>query len=206
MEEKYQSDIPEGTEAPKLDEMPDSDGEKVDYASIIFEWLELFAISFAAVILIITLVARHSPVQGSSMINTLHDGDMLIVSDLFYEPKQNDIIVFQSERTGYDEPYVKRIIATGGQTLDIDFENWVVTVDGKELDEYYVNRIAGQYMNGSYMDFPVTVPEGYLFVMGDNRNGSSDSRVQKVGFVDERFVIGRVVYRLFPFEVMGTVD
>jgi len=177
-----------------------------DLASSLYEWLELFIVSFTAVMLIVLLIARHSPVVGSSMINTLHDGDLLIVSDLFYEPKRDDIIVFHSQNTGYDEPYVKRIIATEGQTVDIDFENWIVTVDGEVLDESYVYRPEGEAMRGSYMSFPVTVPEGHLFVMGDNRNGSSDSRSPHIGFVDERHVIGRVIFRLLPFDVIGTVD
>jgi len=181
--------------------------KKNDFAANLYEWLELFVIAFTAVMLTITLFMRHSPVQGSSMIDTLHNGDMLIVvSDLFYKPKQNDIIVFHSQATGYAEPYVKRVIAVGGQTVDIDFETWTVTVDGVELDEDYVHYIEDEPMHGSFMDFPVTVPEGYMFVMGDNRNGSTDSRSGRIGFVDERFVIGHVIFRLFPFEVMGTVD
>lgn len=169
------------------------------------EWMHEFVLAFIVVMLLITLVGRHSPVSGSSMYPTLHDHDLLIISDLFYTPKNGDIIVFQSERTGYDEPYVKRIIATGGQTIDIDFETWTVTVDGEALDEDYINYIEGAYMNGSYMQFPVTVPEGQLFVMGDNRNGSTDSRSYHVGFVDERFIIGHVLVRLWPFDVIGTV-
>ena len=177
-----------------------------DFAASLYEWLELFAVSFAIVMMIVLLIARHSPVVGSSMINTLHDGDMLIVSDLFYEPKNNDIIVFHSQNTGYDEPYVKRIIATEGQTVDIDFPTWTVTVDGVELDEPYVNYLAGVYMREDDVEFPLTVPEGHIFVMGDNRNFSNDSRGSRIGCVDTRFVFGRVLFRITPISQFGKVN
>nr|MBQ4320430.1 signal peptidase I [Clostridia bacterium] len=106
------ADTAEGEKAVGKKAGKKKENQPQDMASNLFEWLELFVFSFTIVIMLITFVARHSPVMGSSMINTLHEGDMLIVSDLFYEPKQNDILVFHSQGTGYDEPYVKRVIAT----------------------------------------------------------------------------------------------
>lgn len=175
-----------------------------DFLMSVFEWLELFVFSFALVLLIFTFVARHSPVLGSSMANTLHENDLLIVSDVLYTPKQGDIVVFQSIDTGFDEPYVKRVIATAGQVVDIDFETWSVTVDGVKLEEDYVNYEGGT-MLGSNLEFPYTVPEGKIFVMGDNRNHSKDSRDSRIGAVDTRYILGRVVFRLFPFDKLGTV-
>jgi len=170
-----------------------------------FELLELFVVSFAVVLLVITFIARHSPVKGSSMENTLHENDILIISSLFYTPKQGDIVVFQTARTGYDEPYVKRVIATAGQTLDINFGTWEVTVNGKVLDEFYVKK-EDYPMVGSTFTFPMVIPEGTVFCMGDNRNHSQDSRNSIVGPVETRFILGRVVYRIFPFDVFGTVE
>jgi len=113
--------------------------------------------------------------------------------------------VFQTARTGYDEPYVKRIIALPGETLDINFETWEVTVDGKVLDEYYVRKEAGN-MLWSNFSFPMVIPEGTVFCMGDNRNHSQDSRNSIVGPVETRFILGRVVYRIFPLDKFGTVE
>ncbi|MFA6947977.1 MAG: signal peptidase I [Eubacteriales bacterium] len=171
-----------------------------------FEWIEMFVFCFAAVLLIMTFIARHSPVVGSSMYPTLTNGDILIVSDIGYTPEYGDIIVLQTPKLGYKEPLVKRVIATGGQTLDIDFDSWTVTVDGTELDQSYVNYEEGTSMLRSGYSFPMTIPDGYIFVMGDNRNHSMDSRDSaNVGIIDERFVLGKVIFRVFPFDKIGTV-
>ncbi len=171
----------------------------------IFEWIELFAISVAVVMVLLVCIGRHSPVIGSSMNETLQEDDLLIVSDLFYEPQQGDIIVFASKETTYEKPYVKRIIATEGQTVEYDPSTNAVTVDGKLLNEPYATYKGIQrtfYSNT--ITYPYVVPKGHVFVMGDNRWNSNDSRT--IGAVDERTIIGRVICRLFPFDQIGTVN
>ena len=171
----------------------------------LFEWLEIFVFAFSCVLIVMTFIARPSPVKGDSMLNTLHDSELVIVSDLFYTPAIGDIVVFHSKDTGYDTPYVKRIIALGGQTLDINFDTWEVTVDGVVLDEFYV-RTETRAMLESSFQFPMVIPEGKVFAMGDNRNHSQDSRSAKIGPVDERYLLGRVIFRIFPFDRIGHVN
>ena len=174
-------------------------------AADIYDWVEIFVATLTAIILIFTFIGRIAYVDGPSMNQTLHDKDTLIVSKLFYTPKQNDIVVFQSPDSGIVGGVVKRVIATAGQTVDIDFENWVVTVDGVALDEPYVNFEEGFSMNQYDVEFPITVPEGKIFVMGDNRNHSNDSRGSQIGCVDTRFVFGHVLFRLTPLNKIGTI-
>ncbi len=165
----------------------------------IFDWIELFMIYFCIGVLLILCVFRHSPVIGGSMENTLHEGDLLIVSELPYTPKCGDVIVCQSESYGLEKPLVKRVIAVAGQEVSIDYETWTVTVDGQKLDESYVKFEEGKLMRPSdYLEGTFTVPEGSLFVMGDNRNNSADSRNSSVGFIDERYVLGKVKLKLYP--------
>lgn len=180
--------------------------EKNDGAKEFFEWIELFGYAVAVVIVLFTFLCRIAVVNGPSMEQTLYDKDVLLVSNLFYEPKQGDIIVFQSNTILDNEAIVKRVIATEGQTVDIDFETWTVTVDGVPLEEEYVNYMQNVYMYGSSYTFPLTVEEGKIFVMGDNRNRSTDSRDSRIGQVDTRFVLGRVLVRILPLQKIGTVD
>ncbi|MBQ4054951.1 MAG: signal peptidase I [Clostridia bacterium] len=171
----------------------------------IFEWIELFAVSVAVVMIVLVCFGRHSPVIGASMNETLQEDDLLIISDLFYKPAQGDIIVFASKETTYEKPYVKRIIATEGQTVDYNPSTNEVYVDGKLLNETYATYKGTQrsfYSNT--ITYPYVVPEGHVFVMGDNRWNSNDSR--SIGAVDERTIIGRVVLRLFPFDHLGAVE
>ena len=174
-------------------------------AKELFEWVELFAYSVAIVIVLFTFLCRIAVVSGPSMEKTLYNGEVLLVSDLFYEPKQGDIIVFQSNTILDNEAIVKRVIATEGQVVDIDFENWIVYVDGEALEEPYITSDPGRYMNGSDYSFPMTVEEGKIFVMGDNRNGSRDSRHAELGTVDEDYLLGKAVFTFFPFSRIGFI-
>ncbi|MCD7785130.1 MAG: signal peptidase I [Oscillospiraceae bacterium] len=159
------------------------------------DWLKSLCITFAVVVLLFTFVVRTAVVNGSSMTDTLQDGDFLILWSLFYTPQPGDIISANCE--GLDEVIVKRIIATEGQTVDIDFETGSVYVDGELLDEPYIRNLTLNDEGG--FTYPVTVGEGQYFVMGDNRQGSRDSRDAKVGLIDREDILGKVVLRLYPF-------
>ena len=140
-------------------------------------------------------------VVGDSMNPTLVNGDKIIVSNLFYDPKPGDIIVFRKDEYR-DEPLVKRVIAVEGQTVNIDFERGIVYVDGEPIDEPYIAEPTTEPL-----DFTgeITVDEGCVFVMGDNRNHSTDSRYSLIGQVDERCIMGKVYFTLFPIKNFGSV-
>jgi len=186
---------------------------KAPFISTVFEWIELFVCSLVAVMIIMCFFVRHSPVIGSSMEPTLEEGDILIISELFYTPKVGDIVIVQAPYNP-EEPLVKRVIAKGGQSIEINFISWEIKVDGKIIEEPYINYderdLYGISMRSN--DLPTdengcwsaVVPEGCLFVLGDNRTISKDSRNKDVGFVDEHYVIGHVKFRLFPFDKIGT--
>lgn len=168
----------------------------------LWEWAK--AIFFAAVIVFIVFhfIIQVVTVKGSSMEPTLENQDRLVISNLFYTPETGDIVVL-SDKTGLDVALIKRIIALPGQTVDIN-ENGEVLVDGKVLSEPYIAELIDEGHRGN-MDYPLTVPEGTVFVMGDNRNHSTDSRFLEVGFVEEGEILGRVIFRLLPLDKIGTV-
>lgn len=181
----------------KADE-PAADGnnkkKKKDENMTLYDWVQCLVGALVIGILVFMFVGRVIGVDGTSMYPTLHDYDKLIISNVFYKPDNGDIVVLQTDTFGED-PIVKRVIATEGQTVDIDFNEGIVYVDGVALDEPYVNSPTNKRedFNGA-----VTVPEGCIFVMGDNRNASTDSRSNSVGMVDERCVIGKVYVVAIP--------
>lgn len=166
-----------------------------------FDWVETIIFAFFTVILVFTFLLRIAVVSGESMLPTLQDKDRLIVSYLFYTPKNGDIVIVDCEDSILDKVIVKRVIATAGQTVDIDFDAGTVKVDGAVLEESYINNLT-QLDEGAH-EYPVTVPEGCVFVMGDNRMNSTDSRSPLVGFVLVDDILGKVVLRIFPFSSIG---
>ena len=159
------------------------------------------------VILIVFLFCfRIAIVEGSSMYDTLVDGDYLLLLNhvLDGDPEYGDIVVISKSAYKDGEPIIKRVIATEGQEIDIDFSTGVVTVDGVPLDEPYISSETIQII--SSMTFPLTVDEGCLFVMGDNRSGSLDSRSQIIGLIDSREIVGTAIFVLFPGNDDGNVE
>ena len=163
----------------------------------LYEWVQSLVGSVLVVVAIFTFVIRMMGVDGHSMLNTLQHGDRLLVvnSMLYHDYQYGDIVILRKNGVFDDDPIVKRVIAVEGQTVDIDFAEGIVYVDGEALEEDYI-RDPTYTAEGT--EFPLTVPEGSIFVMGDNRNGSSDSRDYRLGTVDTRYVIGKAAFLVFP--------
>ena len=189
-------------EAQSRQEGQDAASQKKEEGRDLYEWVQALVCSVLAVVLLFTFVVRLIGVDGHSMVPTLQDGDRLLVLNSLWDSdyEYGDIVVLRKE-SFLEEPIVKRVIATEGQTVDIDFASGSVYVDGELLEEDYINE-------PTYVDegtqFPLTVPEGSIFVMGDNRNHSSDSRSSDLGTVDTSYVIGKAVFLLFPGADEGT--
>ena len=166
----------------------------------ICDWVEAAMMAVVCVVLLFTFVARISDVDGISMLPTLEDSDRLVITRMGLGPNHGDIVVVTLPGRE-SEPLVKRVIATQGQTIDINFETGQVFLDGGELYEPYVADLTLLRYN---MTFPQTVPEGHVFILGDNRNNSWDSRDSYIGMVDDRHILGRAFFRIFPYRRMGT--
>ena len=160
----------------------------------IYDWIQCIVSALVCGILVFVFCARILGIDGYSMYKTLTNNDRVIVSNLFYKPEHGDVVIIKTDYFG-NTPIVKRIIATEGQTVDIDFDSGTVYVDGEALTEEYVNGATNAQEDFSG---PVTVPEGHVFVMGDNRNESTDSRDDRVGFVDTRCILGKVYLVIIP--------
>lgn len=171
--------------------------EKLDWKKSLVLYLHDLIYYMVAILLVFVLLFRVIVVSGDSMYSTLWDGDyLLLLSNLFYhEPKQGDIVVISKKTFEEGTPIVKRVIATEGQTVDIDFNNGVVYVDDVPLTEPYVNSPT---QDASGTSFPLTVEDNCIFVLGDNRGVSKDSRSWEIGQIDKREVLGKALYRFLP--------
>ncbi len=167
-----------------------------------YDWIQSLMLALIICVCMFSFFVRVIDVSGSSMNPTLYNGDKMLVSKLFLNPKRGDVIVFRSDTYDPNKALVKRVIATEGQEINIDFDNGIVYVDGEALEEPYIAELTHRKL-----DFigPKTVPSGCVFVMGDNRNASTDSRKTEIGMVDTRTIIGKVYCVIFPLEELGLV-
>ena len=156
-----------------------------------YENFSMFAVGVVAVMLIFSFGFRVSGIEGTSMLPTLEDGDRVVLTAFDGKPERGQVVII-TQPNAFGKPVVKRIIATENQTVHIDFTEGRVFVDGEELYEPYINNLT---IVGDDVIFPVTVPEGHVFVLGDNRQGSTDSRSTKIGFINENYIMGVVKYR-----------
>ena len=181
----------------------------------LFDWVDTVVIALISVVIIFSLFFRVATIVGPSMQNTLYSGERVIISNFFYTPEYGDIVVVsRNTNNSVDsadtsrEPIIKRVIATEGQYVDINFETGKVYVGADlsnmvELSEPYAKGPTNLRYD---IEFPVYVKEGHIFVLGDNRNNSTDSRSSSIGdlgLIDERYVLGKAVYRIWPFDSIG---
>ncbi|HIS68301.1 MAG TPA: signal peptidase I [Candidatus Gallacutalibacter stercoravium] len=164
-----------------------------------FEWLEALIAAIVIVVVLLTFFFRTVNVSGPSMENTLQDQDRVLLTSWGYTPEPGDIVVI-TRAAHLEEPLVKRVIAVEGQTLHIDYDTGNVYVDGVLLNEPYIKNAT---TTPGDWEIPSVIPEGYVFVMGDNRQISKDSRYEEVGLIDERNILGKVQFIFYPFDRIG---
>jgi len=186
----------------KNDTRKKQENKKQAYVAV-YDLISVVMSSFVIIALLFTFAFRLVGVKGSSMTNTLNDGDWLLT----YQKESyvhGDIVVITGPND-FNEPLIKRVIATGGETVNIDYSTSTVYVNGKAIDEPYI-RDNFILQNLDDIKFPYTVPEGFLFCMGDNRNGSTDSRSNLIGPIDERYVLGKAFVRVLPLGDFNIYD
>lgn len=174
--------------------------KKKTVPEIVLEWAEELVIAVVIIALAFTFLFRVITVTGTSMVPNYNDGDRVLVTGLSFGLQQGDVVVITNV---LEEPIIKRVIATEGQTVDFDYDMKSVVVDGKPVDETKFGLQNGitdlPFTSFELLEFPQTVPEGCIFVLGDNRAVSEDSRYQIVGMIDRRNVLGKALFHLFPF-------
>lgn len=168
-----------------------------------YDWIQCLISALIICVVIFVFCIRVIDVNGTSMVPTLQHGNKMLVSGLFYQPKYGDVVVFKSDTYDPNKALVKRVIAVAGDEINIDFDKGVVYVNGEPLDEPYINELTA-----TKIDFigPKEVPENCVFVMGDNRNASTDSRDSRIGMVDTRTILGKVYYVIFPLNELRMIE
>ena len=168
----------------------------------IYDWIYCLSVALIICVVIFAFFIRLIDVRGTSMNPTLNNNDKMLVSGLFYEPKVGDVVVFKKDEYDPERALVKRVIAVEGQVINMDFDHGIVYVDGVPIEEDYIME-----PTTNKIDFigPQTVPEGCVFVMGDNRNASTDSRKKEIGMVDTRLILGRAYAVVYPLSQVRTI-
>ncbi len=179
--------------------------------SEIFEWLDVLVAAMISVVLVFSLFFRIATIVGDSMLDTLHEGEKVVISNVGYKPQVGDIVVISRNQNNSveggsesDLPIIKRVIAVGGQEVNI--KDGYVYINGEKLDEPYLADEVMTYAKPSQVEFPMEVPMGYVFVLGDNRPYSLDSRSLSIGengLINDDYILGRAMFRIFPFETSG---
>ena len=175
------------------------------WAGDLFTWLQALTFALVIIMIVFTFFARIIGVDGHSMEPTLQDRDMLLLQCAGYEPRQGDVVVLHKSFSTTGEPIVKRVIAVGGQSVHIDYDSSTVYVDGEPVDDSYLGEPMVQPGSSTMQGTDWDIPEGSVFVMGDNRNNSSDSREESLGPVENQYVLGRALVVLFPFSHFGSI-
>lgn len=171
----------------------------------VFDWLEAICISIVTIVLLFSFFLRYATVEGNSMLPTLHSKDkVVLVSTWLSDIKEGDVVVV-TQPTTVGQPIIKRVIATEGQTIDIDYQTGNVYVDGILIEEPYI-REKIKFQANNPVKYPFTVSENHVFVMGDNRNDSSDSRDAGIGEIDTRYILGKAILRIFPTSSFGIIQ
>jgi signal peptidase I len=185
----------------------------------IFSFAETMIISLFSVTLVFVFLLRVTTITGISMAETLSEGDRVIMTAWYGTPKQGDVVVINAEHAvtmndsgelvaskGINKYIVKRIIAVPGQKVDFDFHKGTVYIDDKVYDEPYITGLTHLDEGAFTGHYPLTVPDGYVFVMGDNRRDSQDSRSYRIGLIPEEDIVGKILMRVYPLKDLGLID